>query len=72
LTAEERIGKSVIDGVEKTYKKGFTHREYTPWLKKVLGPKPVREQVFGTVVSEYLNLPDVRAALHIPSYVQSW
>lgn len=55
MTAEERIGKSVIDGVEKTYKRGFTHREYTPWLKKTLGPKPVREQVFGGVVSDYFN-----------------
>jgi len=26
LSAEERIGKTVIDGVEKTYQRGFTQR----------------------------------------------
>jgi hypothetical protein len=33
LTAEERIGKTVIGGEEREYVRGFTHREYTPWLK---------------------------------------
>ena len=33
LTAEERIGKTIIGGVEREYVRGFTHREYTPWLK---------------------------------------
>jgi len=33
LTAEERIGKTTIDGVEREYKRGYTVSEYTPWLK---------------------------------------
>lgn len=60
LSDEERIGKTVIGGVEREYKRGFTHREYTPWLKQILGPKKDKEMVLGAVVSDYLNQADVR------------
>lgn len=69
LTAEERIGKTVINGEEREYIRGYTHREYTPWMKQILGPKKEREIVLGAVVSDYLNQADVRAAFHIPDYV---
>ena len=55
LSEEERIGKTVIGGVERTYKRGYTHREYTPWISHIMGPKKAKEQVFGAVVSDYLN-----------------
>jgi len=71
MTKEERIGKTVIDGVEREYIKGFTHREYTPWLKNVI-PEKEREVVLGGAVSDYLNTAEVRNALHIPAYVQTW
>jgi len=71
MSAEERIGKTMIDGVEKEYVRGFTHREYTPWLRNVL-PKREREVVLGSAVSDYFNTPEVRAALHIPTYAQPW
>ena len=71
MTKEERIGKTFIDGVEREYIKGFTHREYTPWLKNVI-PEKEREVVLGGAVSDYLNTAEVRNALHIPAYVQTW
>lgn len=73
MTAEERIGKTVIDGVERTYKKGYTHREYTPWMKKLFPLKEgAREVVMGMNVSTYLNNATVREAFHIPSFVPAW
>lgn len=33
---ESRLGKTVIDGVEKTYKKGMKMSEYTPWAKGMI------------------------------------
>lgn len=68
LSKEERIGKTMIGGVEREYVRGYTQREYTPWLRNVI-PKTEREVVFGAAVSDYLNLPDVRTALHIPEEV---
>lgn len=74
LTAEERIGKTVIAGVEHTYKRGFTHAEYTPWLKNLM-PKAQdggKEIVMGAAVSDYFNQANVRAAFHIGDEIQPW
>lgn len=71
MSKEERIGKTMIGGFEKEYVRGYTFREYTPWLRNVIPPRE-REIVFGGAVSDYFNLPAVRTALHIPSYVQPW
>jgi hypothetical protein len=32
-TSESRLTSVVIDGVKKTYKRGMTQQEYTPWAK---------------------------------------
>lgn len=73
LTAEQRIGKSVIDGVEREYKRGFTHREYTPWLNRMMSSDPNEpEMVMGTAVSDYLNMQSVRDTLHIGAEIQPW
>jgi len=56
-----RMGKVVINGEERTYKKGYTFAEYTPWLKNVdQGP------VMGSFLSDYVNSAELRTALNIP------
>jgi hypothetical protein len=63
-TDKERIGSVNIGGVEKTYKKGYTFAEYTPWIKNHPGLKS--QTVYGNWVSDYINNADTRTALHIP------
>lgn len=69
-SSEERVGKTVIAGEERTYKKGFTQAEYLKWHPLV--KESVNAPILGDYVSDYLNREDVREALHIPSSVQTW
>lgn len=59
----------MIDGEEKTYKRGFTIDEYTPWLKK---PALKSKRLLGDYVSDYINLPETRSAMNIPSKIQAF
>jgi hypothetical protein len=34
LSEEEKIGRVMVGGVEKTYRRHFTWKDYTPWLAK--------------------------------------
>jgi hypothetical protein len=70
VTDEERYGSVMIGGVEKTYKKGYTFAEYTPWLKN--HPGAFSQMVHGDFVTDYINSPEVRAALHIPDDIQAF
>jgi len=63
LRSENRVGVSYVEGEKKTYKRGMTQAEYTPWLKQHVSTSTV---ILGNGVSDYLNREDVRAALHIP------
>jgi len=72
MTPEERMGKTVVDGVEKTYRRGFTPREYTPWLANVNPGSRTLDLVMNDLLTDYLNREDVRAALHIPSDIPAW
>jgi len=66
VTADERFAEVVVDGITKTYKRGYTQKEYTPWIKHL----PLNDEViYGDYVTWYVNQPEVRAALNIPSYV---
>jgi hypothetical protein len=67
-SAEDRIGTTMINGVEKTYKRGMTQAEYTPWLKHLVN----NDRLMYTSLSDYLNAADVRAALHIPESAPAW
>jgi len=69
-----RVGKTVVGGVEKTYKRGYTMAEYTPWVKKnpLANKDLVDNHVLGAFVSDYANDPVLRKILHIPDYVQAW
>ena len=66
ITAEERIGKTMVAGQEKTYKRGMSQKEYTPWAKFA------NDRVANDFLSDYVNNETVREALHIPSYAPGW
>jgi len=65
-----REGKAMIDGEEKTYKRGFTFTEYTPWAKHILQSE--NHPLLGTPMSDYVNREDVRKALNIPTTLPGW
>lgn len=68
-SAEERTGKTMVNGVEKTYKRGMTQAEYTPWLKHLVND----DTPMYTGLSDYLNDASVRTALHIPeTFTDPW
>jgi len=68
MTDEERIGKTTVDGIEKTYKRGHTKAEYTRWMRK----KRDNMKVHDDFLSDYINDPKMRKAMNIPSFVQAW
>jgi hypothetical protein len=55
----------MVDGEKKTYKRGMTQAEYTPWMKKQVASK----HLLGNGVSDYVNRADVRKALNIPTSI---
>eukprot|EP00344_Euplotes_crassus_P004940 CAMPEP_0196995206 /NCGR_PEP_ID=MMETSP1380-20130617/1373_1 /TAXON_ID=5936 /ORGANISM="Euplotes crassus, Strain CT5" /LENGTH=468 /DNA_ID=CAMNT_0042410819 /DNA_START=13 /DNA_END=1419 /DNA_ORIENTATION=- len=66
--SKDRLGSTIIDGKVKTYKRGMTAQEYTPFFfegkgKTALGHVPPCVYASGT--TDYLNRKDVREALHI-------
>lgn len=61
--SDERFGISEVTGTK--YKRGYTFSEYTPWLKAPSGP----QAVFGSNVTDFLNIKEVREALNIPDSV---
>jgi hypothetical protein len=48
----------------------MTMKEYTPWAKHIT--ESPHHPLLGAYLSEYVNRPDVRAALHIPDHIQAW
>jgi excinuclease UvrABC nuclease subunit len=68
LEDHERIGTVVIDGEERTYKRGYTMAEYTPWIRHLTNKK----SVMGDYVTTYMNQEELRTALNIPPTVQTW
>jgi hypothetical protein len=69
LSTEDRQGVSMVNGVEKKYKRGMTQKEYTPWIKNFKGEG---QSVSNGFLSDYVNDADVRTALHIPEYAPAW
>lgn len=59
------MGEVIIDGMKKTYKRGMTQREYTPWLSHLIKS----EHRVGDSLSDYINRADVRKAMNIPAAV---
>jgi len=65
-----RLGTSMVEGELKTYRKGMTRAEYTPWANNELVTESKHR--LGDYTSDYMNLEEVRNALHIPAEVQAW
>lgn len=59
----------MIGGEEKTYRRGMTMAEYTPWANPLLKENKFR---LGDYISDYMNTPEMREALNIPDDVQAW
>jgi hypothetical protein len=70
LKSENRIGQSLVEDVYKTYKRGMTMSEYTPWATHILQGQD--DIILGDYVSDYMNRQDVREALHIPVSYPAW
>jgi len=68
MTDEERMGRTMVDGIEKTYKRGRTKAEYTRWARKTPGNLKVED----AFLSDYINDPKTRKAMNIPTFVQGW
>jgi len=69
------LGRTMVNGQLKTYKKGFTAAEYTPWIKhrqSKLGDDGLPPCVYGIPVTDWMNSPDVRRVLHIPDSAPGW
>ena len=67
------MGKVMIGGEEKVFKRGYTAAEYTPWLKH----NPILNLqdapfVFSTFLTDYINEPATRTSMHIPDSVQAY
>lgn len=71
MTPADRMGETVINGERRTYKRGMTMAEYTPFATNILDSKSA-QAVNGDFLTDYMNREDVRAAFNIPSDVQTW
>lgn len=62
-----RLGSAMINGKLKTYKRGMTSKEYTPFLfrNEKNGYKSVPPCVYGSGQTDFFNKQEVRDALHI-------
>lgn len=69
---ESRIGHAIVDGKIKTYKRGFTMKEYTPFLKRHMLMHQEDSMILGDFLTDYMNRADVRTAFHIPSSAPAW
>lgn len=73
VAEKKKLGSTIVDGTERTYKRGSTAGERTPWLRSVFGEDhPMLNQILGDGQSDYLNRADVRQALNIPSWITSY
>lgn len=70
---DDRLGEAIVDGEVKTYKKGMTMGEYTPWASYMFATEADASQVrLNDFVTDYMNLEETRVAFNIPSEVQAW
>lgn len=69
---EDRLRTVEVGGENRTYRAGYTFKEYAPWISKHI-PKRLLEQsshpLLGDYMSDYTNRQDVRRALNIPDHV---
>lgn len=58
----------MVAGELKTFKRGYTMSEYTPWVKHLKNS----EVILGDYLTDYMNRADVRAAFNIPDTAPGW
>jgi hypothetical protein len=68
------LGEVMVGGEVKKYKKFYTAKEYTPWLydhpsDNLKDENPLGPCSFGIPMIEFINDPEVRDLLHIPTTV---
>ena len=68
----DRYGETVINGEVKTYKRGMTMQEYTPWASHLRNDTNAESVVLNDFVTDYMNLAETRKAFNIPDTVQAW
>ena len=68
---DDRMGTTIINGKERTYRRGMTMAEYTPWAPHVVNSEGGQARN-GDFLTDYMNREDVRAAFNIPEEVQTW
>ena len=71
-STEDRMGETIVDGKLKTFKKGMTMQEYTPWKSSMQSQNSDSNILLNDYMSIYMNLEETRTAFNIPSDVQSW
>jgi len=52
--SEDRYATAIIGGEERTFKRGYTQQEYTPWAEHIKGSK-YSDVVLGDFVTFYMN-----------------
>lgn len=67
LLGADRYKEVDVNGHKKTYKRGRTMSEYTPWMKS-----QDNGDIFGDALTDYINSPATRKALNIPDSVQAF
>lgn len=66
---EDRQATTVIDGEVRSYKRGYTMQEYTPWAKHL---QHAESPILGDFVSSYMNDEATRKAFNIPTSGAAW
>lgn len=70
IPKKARFGSVEIEGRNLTYARGHTAAQRAPWLKALFREgHPAINTIVGDAQSDYVNRPDVRKALNIPSYL---
>lgn len=66
----DRVGEVMVGGQKKTYRRGHTVHEYTPFVKHLVDESDLR--VMAHTLADYMNMPETRSAFNIPDEAQAW
>ena len=69
--SDDRTGYTEVGGEPRTYKRGYTQREYTPFAEHIFNSE-YSDVVLGDYVSYYMNQQSTRDAFNIPDSVQTY
>jgi len=73
MDQNHRLGSAMVDGEEKSYRRGVTQAEYANFADHLKDAPGAHEVMVGSdVLTDYMNREDVRAAFNVPADVQAW